>query len=158
MSLNIVEPPTCYEDNRTEESLTLFAISEDTAVDFKRNVDGLVGALKQMGQMMISMQQRLDELEEHRRQVTLNHDEVKGVMALIRIRAGEYCEKYSLSDEGSRKAVRAAMKRDILKRYGVKDLHDVPAIARQAVEAQLSHWANIRLVMDRREKLREGGA
>lgn len=158
MSLNIVEPPTCYEDNRTEESLTLFAISEDTAVDFKRNVDGLVGALKQMGQMMISMQQRLDELEEHRRQVTLNHDEVKGVMALIRMRADEYCEKYGITDAGSRTAVRGSIKKEILRRYGVKDLHDVPAIARQAVEAQISHWANIRLVMARREKIREIGA
>lgn len=139
-----------WDDDRTEENLTLFAISEESATDFNRSVQQLGGILTQMGRMMAAMQLRLDELESRERQVTLNHGEVKDLMRQIRLKADDFCEKYRLTDDASVKAVRSAIKKDVLKRYGVIDLHDVPAIARQAVVEQVARWSNIRLAMDRR--------
>ena len=126
----------------------------ETARAIQQNTEQLGVYLVQMSQIMLQMQNRLDELEEKQKLVTLCHDEVKGVQILIRNRAMEYCEKYELTDAGSRRAISGAIKKAVLKRYGVKDLHDVPAIARQAVESQISKWADIRLAMKCREKSR----
>ena len=133
------------------------ALMPETAVQLHEDVSQLSGILVRMGQMMSLMQQRLTELEERQRQVTLDHEEVRLLMSLIRLRADEFCEKYALADAGSVRAVRAAIKKDILKRYGVKDLHDVPAIARLAVQAQINKWTSIRLAMDLRARAGGGG-
>ena len=136
-----------------------FPVPMETAVMLQQNTEQLGAYLAQMGQIMLQMQNRLDELEEKQRLVTLNHDEVRDVQILIRNRSMEYCEKYGLEDAGSRRAITGAIKKAVLKRYGVKDLHDVPAIARQAVEAQISRWSDVRLMMKCRDALAaEGGA
>lgn len=132
-------------------------ILPETAQAIQQNTEQLGAYLVQMGQIMLRMQNRLDELEEKQRLVTLSHDEVKAVQILIRNRAIEYCEKYGLTDAASRRTISGAVKKAVLNRYGVKDLHDVPAIARQAVESQISKWADIRLAMKCREKSRAGG-
>ena len=150
-------PQERWDDDRPEETLTLFAISEKTATEFNRGVAQLAEAVPKIVQTMMMMQQRLTELEERQRQVTLDHEEVRILMSLIRLRADEFCEKYALTDAGSVRAVRAAIKKDILKRYGVKDLHDVPAIARLAVQAQINKWTSIRLAMDLRARAGGGG-
>lgn len=128
----------------------------ESANSLAGSVQQLESYMTQMGQMILRMQNRLDELEEKQRMVTLSHDEVRAVLALIRSRGAEYCEKYALTDAASRRAVTGAIKRAVLSRYGVKDLHDVPAIARQAVENQIAKWADIRLVMKCRDKARGG--
>lgn len=129
----------------------------ETAQAIKQNTEQLGAYLVQMGQIMLQMQTRLDELEEKQRLVTLSHEDVKAVQVLIRNRTMEYCEKYELEDPGSRRTISGAIKKAVLKRYGVKDLHDVPAIARQAVESQIGKWADIRLAMKCREKSRAAG-
>ena len=120
------------------------------------NVEALGAYLVQMGQMMNRMQKRLDEMEENQKKITLTHQEVKDLHVLIRLRAGEYCEKYQITDPACLRKVSAAMKKAVLTRYGVKDLHDVPAIARSAVEAQICHFTDIRLVMKCREMIASG--
>ena len=120
------------------------------------NVEALGAYLVQMGQMMNRMQKRLDEMEENQRKITLTHQDVKDLHVLIRLRAMEYCEKYQITDPACLRKVSAAMKKAVLTRYGVKDLHDVPAIARSAVEAQICHFTDIRLVMKCREMIASG--
>ena len=132
-------------------------IRPDVARDLSGNVEQLGAYLVQMAQMLQMMQKRMDEFEAAQKQVTLTHQDVKDVKSMIRTAAADYCLKYDIMDADSGKAVRLAMKKAILKRYGVKDLHDVPAIARQAVEAQIMHWTDIRLVMKRREIIAGGG-
>ena len=132
-------------------------IRPDVARDLSGDVEQLGAYLVQMAQMMQVMQKRMDEFEAVQKQVTLTHQDVKDVNGMIRTAAADYCLKYDIMDADSGKAVRMAMKKAILKRYGVKDLHDVPAIARQAVEAQIMHWTDIRLVMKRREIIAGGG-
>ena len=120
------------------------------------NVEALGAYLVQMGQMMNRMQKRLDEMEENQKKITLTHQDVKDLQGLIRLRAREYCEKYQITDPACLRKVSAAMKTAVLTRYGVKDLHDVPAIARSAVEAQICHFTDIRLVMKCREMIASG--
>ena len=130
---------------------------QNTTEMLARNVRQLGAYLSQMAQMLQMMQKRMDEFEAAQKKITLTHQDVKDVNSMIRTAAANYCLKYDIMDAGSGKAVRLAMKKAILKRYGVKDLHDVPAIARQAVEAQIMHWTDIRLVMKRREIIAASG-
>ena len=129
----------------------------DVATTLQQNTEQLGAYLVQMAQMMHIMQRRLDELEEKQKAVTVDHSEVKMIQQLIRLRADEYCEKYGLEDPKDAGKIRGAIKKAILARYGIKDLHDVPAIARQAVEAQISRWADITAVYRIRESHRTGG-
>ena len=129
----------------------------DVAATLKQNTEQMGAYLVQMAQMMHIMQRRLDELEEMQKAVTVDHSEVKMIQQLIRMRADEYCEKYGLEDPKDAGKIRAAIKKSILQRYGIKDLHDVPVIARQAVEAQISRWADIKAVYRIRESHRAGG-
>ena len=135
-----------------------FPVPMETAVILQQNTEQLGAYLVQMAQMMLRLQNRLDELEEKQKAVTVDHQEVKTIQQLIRLRADEYCEKYGLEDPKDAGKIRAAIKKSILQRYGIKDLHDVPVIARQAVEAQISRWADIKIVFRIREKHREDGA
>ena len=105
--------------------------------------------LNQMGQLMAGMQRRMDEMEARQEKITVRHADVKRIQQLIRIRTAEICGKYALNAE-SAKVLRAAIKKDVLKRWGVKDLHDLPAAAKDAVENAIGGWTNIRLVMERR--------
>lgn len=132
-------------------------IRPDVARDLSGDVEQLGVYLVQMAQMMQRIQKRMDDFEAMQKQVTLTHQDVKDLSGMIRTKAADYCLQYGIMDDGSGRAVRAAIKKAILKRYGVKDLHDVPAIARSAVEAQIMHWTDIRLVMKRREIVFGGG-
>lgn len=131
-------------------------VMPEVVQELSGNVEALGAYLVQMGQMMNRMQKRLDEMEENQRKITLTHQEVKDLQVLIRLRAMEYCEKYQITDPACLRKVSAAMKKAVLTRYGVKDLHDVPAIARSAVEAQICHFTDIRLVMKCREMIASG--
>lgn len=131
-------------------------IRAETAAQLQESTDRLGAYLVQMAQMMTAMQRRLDEMEANQRKVTLTHEEVKQLKLLISLRAAEYCGQYTLTGKGDVRTISAGIRKAVLARYGVKDLHDVPAIARQAVEAQVNRWSDIRLVMKCREKAKGG--
>lgn len=131
-------------------------VMPEVVQELSGNVEALGAYLVQMGQMMNRIQKRLNEMEENQKKITLTHQEVKDLQVLIRLRAREYCEKYQITDPACLRKVSAAMKKAVLTRYGVKDLHDVPAIARSAVEAQICHFTDIRLVMKCREMITSG--
>lgn len=128
----------------------------DMAAALQGNVEQLGAYLVQMAQLMTAMQRRMDEMEANQRRVTADHGEVKHLTTLIKLRAGEYCEKYQLTDTKDVTAVRNAIRKAILVRYGVRDLHDCPQVALQAIQKQIDNWADIRLVMKIREKHRGG--
>lgn len=138
------------------EPETAIQQKQTTVVSLAENVQQLGAYLSQMAQMLQMMQKRMDEFEAAQKKVTLTHQDVKDLHVLIRLRAMEYCEKYQITDPACLRKVSAAMKKAVLTRYGVKDLHDVPAIARSAVEAQICHFTDIRLVMKCREMIASG--
>lgn len=130
------------------------ALSPEVATTLQQSTEQLGAYLVQMAQLLQATQRRLDDLEENARCRTLSHDEVLGVMRHIKQRAREYCEKYELMDPKSLRTVSAAIKRAVLTRHQVKDLHDCPQIALGAIGSQIDRWTDIRLVM----KIRERGA
>lgn len=104
----------------------------------------------QLGQMIAAMQRRMDEMEKQQAAVTIRHEDVKRLQGLIRMRAEQICGKYELTDKDSPRIFRAAIKKDLLKRFGVKDLHDVPAAMLAGAESLVNSWTSVRLVMERR--------
>lgn len=130
---------------------------EDTALALAENTKQLGAYLTQMGQIMLQLQRRLDELEMKQKMQTLSHDEVLQLMLKIRLRAAEYCTRYELNDRKEETAVRAAIKKAVLKQQGIRDLHDCPQIALEGVVKLIDRWSDIRLVMKMREKARTNG-
>ena len=132
----------------------MVAISPEAANALKANladsVDQMGRYIQQLGQLVGSMQRRMDEMERQQAAVTIRHEDVRRLQAMIRLRADQICGKYELKDRESPKIFRAAMKKDLLKRYGVRDLHDVPAAQLHGAESLVSGWTNIRMVMERR--------
>ena len=125
-------------------------ISADSMNQMKENAQRMGDMILQLGTMIGTMQRRMDEMEARQNAVTVRHTDVKRIQARIRSRADELCGKYNLTDRESQKKLRAAMKKDILKRWAVKDLHDLPDAALPAVEKALDSWTDIRLIMERR--------
>ena len=152
MSVNLME----YIDN--DENLmrapALMPVPVETAKALQGNVEQLGAYLTQMGQIMLQLQRRLDELEMKQKMQTLSHDEVLQLMLKIRLRAAEYCTRYELNDKKEETAVRAAIKKAVLKQQGIRDLHDCPQIALEGVVKLIDRWSDIRLVMKMREKYR----
>ena len=136
-------------DHKLEQQRAL-ALLPDTAVQLHQDVEQMGALLMRMGQVIGTMQRRMDEMEARQAAVTVRHADVKRIQARIRARADELCGKYNLQDRESPKKFRAAMKKDILRRWAVKDLHDLPDAALPAVEKALDSWTDIRLVMERR--------
>lgn len=132
----------------------MIAVSPQTITAMEENSRRMGEMILQLGTMIGTMQRRLDEMEARQAQVTVGHADVKQIQARIRTRADELCRKYGLDDPESVKQIRAAIRKDALRRYQVKDLHDVPETMLPALAAMVDSWTNIRLVMERREKVR----
>ena len=155
-----VDAPACehmYKESfqgslirEADERKERHAAEQERALSLTRSVDQLGQYLAQLGQMMAVMQRRMDEMEARQAAVTIRHADVKRLNQLIRMRAGQICDKYGLTDAESPKVFRAAIKKDVLKRYGVKDLHDLPAAGMAGAENMINGWVNIRLAMERR--------
>lgn len=125
-------------------------ITAQTMNQMEENTRQMGEMILQLGTMIGTMQRRMDEMEARQRAVTVSHADVRRLQGMIRARADEICRKYALADAESVKRIRAAIRKDVLKRWGVKDLHDLPAAAKDAVENAIGGWTNIRLVMERR--------
>lgn len=131
-----------------EDLMAVLPLSKVPAL--QENVEQMGRYLMQMGQLVAQMQRRMDELEARQAAVTISHMDAKQLMARILWRADEICRKNNLQDRDSPRIFRAAMKKDVLKRHQVKDLHDLPASALAGAEKQVDSWTNIRLIMERR--------
>ena len=138
------------QNEQTLERQRALTLLPETAVQLHQDVEQMGALLMRMGQVIGAMQRRMDELEARQAQVTISHRDVKQLMARIRWKAGEICRKNNLQDKDSPRIFRAAIRKDVLARYQVKDLHDLPATALPGAEKQVDTWTNIRLIMERR--------
>lgn len=140
------------EFTREENGLVEAARNGETELqtELQANVQKLGQYLGQLGAIIGAMQRRMDEMEKQQAAVTIRHEDAKRLQGLIRMRAEQICGKYELTDKDSPRIFRAAIKKDLLKRCGVKDLHDVPAAMLSGAENMVSGWTNIRIVMERR--------
>ena len=128
----------------------LYAVNKADALQLYNGIQQLGRYMTQMGQLLGTMQRRMDEMEARQAAVTISHVDVKRIQAMIRYRAGVLCQENNLQDKDSPRIIRAAIKKDVLKRHQVKDLHDLPAAMLSATETQIMRWTSIRLLMERR--------
>ena len=149
-SLAVDEALEKGQDLVVSQGQNFIVISVKTMDEMQENTRKMGEMILQLGTMIGTMQRRMDDLESRQARVTALHGDVKRIQALIRGRADELCRKYALTDPESAKVIRAAIKKDVLKRWGVKDLHDLPDAALPAAESAIGGWVNIRLVMERR--------
>ena len=150
MSETIRIPDPLEEAQERMEQQRALALLPETAVQLHRDVQQMGEMMVRMGQLITAMQRRMDEMEARQEKITVSHRDVLQVMARIRWKAGETCMKYNLQDKESGKKIRAAIRKDVLRRAQVKDLHDLPAASLPAAEKQIDSWTDIRLIMERR--------
>lgn len=111
----------------------------------------LGGYVSQLGRIVAAMQRRMDEMEqESRRKLTISHADALNLQKLIRQRAAEICAQYQLPSVQDAAAFRAAIKKAVLTRHGIRDLHDLPLAALDGAGDQIAHYASMALVMERR--------
>lgn len=111
--------------------------------------------VQQLGRILAAVIQRMEEMEKENAKVTISHDQAKALLSRMRERAAEICAQYALAGDKDAAAFRAAMKKAVLARHGIRDLHDLPLRALDGAEKQIDRYANIGLVMQRKK---EGGA
>ena len=133
-----------------EDKTQFNVISPEMFSQMEENARRMGDMILPLGTMIGTMQRRMDEMEARQEKITVSHRDVLQVMARIRWKAGEICGKYNLQDRESGKKIRAAIKKDVLRRAQVKDLHDLPAAMLPAAEKQIDSWTDIRLIMERR--------
>ena len=136
--------------NGGEDKTQFYMISPEVFSQMEENARRMGDMILQLGTMIGTMQKRMDEMEARQEKITVSHRDVLQLMARIRWKAGEICGKYNLQDKESGKKIRAAIRKDVLRRAQVKDLHDLPAAMLPAAEKQIDSWTDIRLIMERR--------
>ena len=150
MNATVKIPDPVEEAKAQMEKEKALILLPDTAVQLHQDVEQMGALLMRMGQVIGQMQRRMDEMEARQAAVTVSHADVKRIQARIRSRADEICWKNNLQDKDSPRIFRAAIKKDVLRRHQVKDLHDLKAAALPGAETQIDRWTDIRLLMERR--------
>ena len=80
----------------------------------------------------------------------VGHGQIKG-LAKTGFQVEALCDKYSLDVRIHGAAFRAAIKKDILSGYAVKDLHDIPLSKWEDCMQRIDAWTSYALVRRRRE-------
>ena len=129
-----------------------------TARDLRKSVGEMQLILAQMARLVQDTRQQMEEMQSQQRQVTVNHGEVKKINAVIRSAAADFCNRHGFTDAADLRTVRADIRKAVLTRWQVKDLHDIPQIALGNVYKLIGNYGNIKLVFRLREKRRESSA
>lgn len=117
--------------------------------------------IRQMAQMMVQMAATVQLLRGEvdalkKQQVTVTAKQAKALKARIAARSAAICERYALTDPKDQTPFKAAMKREVLRQYGVDDLHDLPAAYYDMAGVLIDNWTSFALVKKVREKHETG--
>ena len=108
--------------------------------------------LRQMGAVLESAIQRISELEQKQEPpLTITHRQQKALLAVIRDRADELTVKHKLAQK-DKTALRRAMKQELLRLYGIEDLHDLPASCHYEAYEWIKRWSRLALIRKLREQ------
>lgn len=133
-----------------EQLVKLSATNQATA-------EQLSGMVQQLGVYLIQLDARMRKQEELlQRRVTVSSAQYKQMMAAARRRSVEICIKYQLPGSAAAR-VRAAIKKDVLARWNVKDLHDLPENALGEALAGMNIWDSYSFVRKLRQTIETEG-
>ena len=100
---------------------------------------------------MARIECRIRDLEQQSAAATILHKDVLALQARIRARADAIAQERRLGPKGTG-ALRTAMRRNVLQRYGIQDLHDLPAAKLTEAQLYIDAMPMFRTVMKIREK------
>lgn len=113
----------------------------------------LTALVQRFSSVLIAMDQRMAKLERLLdRKVTIEAKQYKAIQKAIKERAKELCDKYKLDPKEAGKVIRKAITTDIMARYGVTDLHDLPDNYYDIILQEIAGFTSFALVC----KLRGG--
>ena len=99
----------------------------------------------QLVRVVARLEARLSALEEQSGKITILHKDALALGREIRARADEIGARYQL-DEKAVRAIRSAIKKDVLRQYGVGDLHDLPAKALPSCHTAVRMWSSLAVI------------
>ena len=113
----------------------------------------LTTLVKQFSAVLMAMDQRMAKLEKLLdRKVTIEAKQYKAIQKAVKERSRELCEKYKLDPKEAGKVFRKTITAEVMNRYGVQDLHDLPDIYYDIVLQEIAGFTSFALVC----KLRGG--
>ena len=134
------------------------AVVEQALYQNNQNNENMARLVAQMAQIAAGLDRRLRMLEEQLSQkVTITHAQSKQLTAAMRERSEEICAKYDLDVKLCAGTIRSAMLKDIKKRFGIADLHDLPAGYMTVAMQAIREWTSYALVRKIRDKQHTGG-
>ena len=134
------------------EELIIAPLNQITQAQ-SQNVAQMALLVQQMSSALALLNQRITALEKSASQkVTISSKQAKGLRCRIQIRARQICDKYELSyvDDGT--VFRRAILRDLMRQYGIEDLHDLPLAYLDMGGTFIDSWSSFQLVKKVREK------
>lgn len=105
--------------------------------------------LVRMAAMIEQQEKRIAALE--RRCITINSKQAKALSKRIGVRAQAVSDKYSLSKK-SCGSIRTAIRREVLRQYGIADLHDLPVGYYELAGQLVDGWSSYTMVRKLRDK------
>ena len=99
----------------------------------------------QLIRVVARLEARLSALEEKGDKITILHKDALALGREIRARADEIGARYQL-DEKAVRAIRSAIKKDVLRQYGIRDLHDLPAKALPSCRTAIRMWSSLSVI------------
>ena len=104
-----------------------------------------------IARMMALIRQMEERMAADAARITISHDQAKGLLLRIRQRANALCERHHLDGAGDAAFFRAQIKKAVLQRNGIRDLHDLPLRSLDAEGRWIDTFTDYKLVMKRRE-------
>ena len=102
--------------------------------------------INQLAMMISQLNARLAAMEDESK-VTILHQDALRLSSMIKARARAVADRYQLGPAGERR-IRAAIKKDVLTQYGIKDLHDLPARRLTAARMLIEGWSSWQAVRE----------
>ena len=146
LTMSVERPPLPLTGEAAPESIAGAYIMPAEAVK------QLSAQVAQLGRIVSVLARRMEDMEaQSARLITVSHAQALQLGKLIRGKAQAVAQRYGLPAD-SEKKIRAAIKKELLARIGVKDLHDTPLAAWDRAAGIIDGWSNIALVMELRRR------
>lgn len=106
----------------------------------------LITVTEQLTMIVARLEARLSALED-RGGRTILHKDALALNRAIRDRAAKIVARYDLGEAGE-KRIRSAIKKDVLRQYGIRDLHDLPEKMLPACRLLIDQWSSLAAIRE----------
>lgn len=105
-------------------------------------------SVAQLGRIVSVLARKVEEMEaESAQRVTVTHAQALQLRKLIDAKAQAVIEQYRLIRCDSAVQLRRLIKKELLTRLGIRDLHDIPLAAWDRAVGIIDGWSNIQFVL-----------